>query len=43
MIRFFDVVFSFFGLLFLLPVMLVLYVIDLFDTGPRCQGSCRLS
>lgn len=33
MIRFFDVVFSFFGLLFLLPVMLVLYVIGLFDTG----------
>jgi len=32
-IRFFDVVFSFFGLLFLLPVMLVLYVIGLFDTG----------
>lgn len=33
MIRFLDVVFSFFGLLFLLPVMLVLYVIGLFDTG----------
>ena len=33
MIRFFDVVFSFFGLLFLLPVMLVLYVTGLFDTG----------
>ena len=33
MIRFMDVVFSFFGLLFLLPMMAVLYVIGLFDTG----------
>lgn len=33
MIRFFDIIFSFFGLLFVLPVMLVLYIIGLFDTG----------
>ncbi len=33
MIRFFDVIFSFFGLLFLSPIMLVLYFIGLFDTG----------
>ncbi|WP_277111883.1 sugar transferase [Chryseobacterium taklimakanense] len=33
MIRFFDIIFSFFGLLFLSPVMLVLYIIGLFDTG----------
>lgn len=33
MIRLFDFVFSFFGILFLLPVMLVLYIIGLFDTG----------
>lgn len=33
MIRFFDFVFSFFGILFLWPVGLVLYVIGIFDTG----------
>lgn len=33
MIRLFDFVFSFFGILFLSPVMLVLYIIGLFDTG----------
>lgn len=33
MIRFFDFIFSFFGLLFLSPVMMVLYIIGLFDTG----------
>lgn len=33
MIRFFDFIFSFFGLLFLLPVGIVLYIIGLFDTG----------
>lgn len=33
MIRIFDFIFSFFGLLFLWPVMLVLYIIGLFDTG----------
>ena len=33
MIRLFDFIFSFFGILFLSPVMLVLYVIGLFDTG----------
>lgn len=33
MIRFFDFVFSFFGSLVLLPVMLILYIIGLFDTG----------
>jgi O-antigen biosynthesis protein WbqP len=33
MIRFFDFIFSFFGLLFLWPIMLVLYIIGLFDTG----------
>jgi len=33
MIRVFDFLFSFFGVLFLSPVMLVLYVIGLFDTG----------
>lgn len=33
MIRFFDFIFSFVGLLFLLPVGLVLYLIGLFDTG----------
>lgn len=33
MIRFFDFLFSFFGILFLWPVGLVLYIIGLFDTG----------
>lgn len=33
MIRFFDFIFSFFGILFLWPVGLVLYIIGLFDTG----------
>jgi len=33
MIRFFDFVFSFFGIFFLWPVGLVLYIIGLFDTG----------
>lgn len=33
MIRFFDFIFSFFGVLFLLPIGLVLYIIGLFDTG----------
>jgi len=33
MIRIFDFLFSFFGILFLLPVGLVLYIIGLFDTG----------
>jgi len=33
MIRLFDFLFSFFGILFLSPVMLVLYVIGMFDTG----------
>lgn len=33
MIRLFDFLFSFFGVLFLSPIMLVLYVIGLFDTG----------
>lgn len=33
MIRFFDFIFSLFGLLILAPVMLVLYIIGLFDTG----------
>lgn len=33
MIRLFDFLFSFFGILFLSPVMLMLYVIGLFDTG----------
>lgn len=33
MIRFFDFIFSFFGILFLLPIGIVLYVIGLFDTG----------
>ncbi|MRI34313.1 lipid carrier--UDP-N-acetylgalactosaminyltransferase [Endozoicomonas sp. OPT23] len=33
MIRFFDVVFSFFGLLFGFPVLLILLVIGFFDTG----------
>lgn len=33
MIRLFDFIFSLFGLLVLLPVMLVLYIIGLFDTG----------
>src|SRR5690606_14571466 len=33
MTRFFDFIFSFFGLLFLWPVMLILYIIGLFDTG----------
>ena len=33
MIRFLDVLFSFFGLVFLFPVILVLFVIGLFDTG----------
>jgi len=33
MIRLFDFLFSFFGVLFLSPIMLVLYIIGLFDTG----------
>ena len=33
MIRLFDFLFSFFGILFLLPILLVLYIIGLFDTG----------
>ena len=33
MIRLFDFLFSFFGILFLLPIMFVLYIIGLFDTG----------
>lgn len=33
MTRLFDFLFSFFGILFLLPVMLVLYIIGLLDTG----------
>lgn len=33
MIRFFDFVFSFFGIFFLWPIGLLLYVIGLFDTG----------
>lgn len=33
MIRFFDFIFSFIGLLFLWPVGLILYIIGLFDTG----------
>lgn len=33
MLRLFDFVFSFFGILFLWPVGLVLYIIGLFDTG----------
>ncbi len=33
MIRVFDFLFSFFGILFLLPIGVVLYIIGLFDTG----------
>ena len=33
MIRFFDVVFSFFGLLVLSPLIIVLWLVGLFDTG----------
>lgn len=33
MIRLFDFIFSFFGILFLWPVGLVLYIIGIFDTG----------
>lgn len=33
MIRIFDFLFSFFGLLFLWPVGIILYIIGLFDTG----------
>ncbi len=33
MLRFLDFIFSFFGILFLWPVALVLYIIGLFDTG----------
>jgi len=33
MIRFFDIVLSFFGLLFLLPFLILLFLIGLFDTG----------
>jgi len=32
-LRLLDVIFSFFGLVFLFPILLVLYVIGLFDTG----------
>jgi lipopolysaccharide/colanic/teichoic acid biosynthesis glycosyltransferase len=33
MIRFFDLLFSFFGIVFLLPLGIILYIIGLFDTG----------
>ncbi|MDD3003622.1 sugar transferase [Flavobacterium sp.] len=33
MTRFFDFIFSFFGLLCLWPIMLILFIIGLFDTG----------
>lgn len=33
MIRLFDFLFSFFGILFLFPIMFILYIIGLFDTG----------
>ncbi len=33
MVRIFDIIFSFFGLLFLSPIILVLLIIGLFDTG----------
>ncbi len=33
MTRLFDFIFSFFGILFLLPIGIVLYIIGLFDTG----------
>ncbi|CAD7811242.1 putative sugar transferase EpsL [Chryseobacterium aquaeductus] len=33
MIRIFDFLFSFFGLFFLWPILLVVYIIGLFDTG----------
>lgn len=33
MIRLFDFLFSFFGILFLSPIMLILFTIGLFDTG----------
>lgn len=33
MIRLFDFLFSFFGLLFLFPIGVILYIIGLFDTG----------
>ncbi len=35
MIRLFDFIFSFVGIIFLWPVGLVLYVIGLFHTGSR--------
>ncbi len=31
--RFFDIIFSFFGLLILSPLLIILYIIGLFDTG----------
>lgn len=33
MIRIFDIIFSFFGLLTLSPIIVILYIIGLFDTG----------
>jgi O-antigen biosynthesis protein WbqP len=33
MIRFLDILFSFFGLVFLSPLLLVIFIIGLFDTG----------
>lgn len=33
MIRFFDILFSFLGLLFLCPLLVLLFIIGLFDTG----------
>lgn len=33
MIRFFDIIFSFFGLVFLLPIGIILLIIGVFDTG----------
>lgn len=33
MLRTFDIIFSFFGLLFLWPILLLLFIIGMFDTG----------
>lgn len=42
MIRFFDVIFSFLGLLILFPLLLVVYIFGLFDTGSPIFSQTRV-
>lgn len=42
MIRFFDLIFSFLGILLFLPIWLILYIICLFDTGSPILAQKRM-